>query len=102
VRPTWGIDHKFDPWNYFFHVQPLPDLDMELAVSRGAIIHVKSGLGVDPYFYIHMPTSMNWWWKKWFYLRNDASVPLPAFPGSRPILVPSWGEGVARKDIDKL
>jgi hypothetical protein len=52
----------------------------------GTVIHVKSGHGVDPYLEIPMPKSMKGWWKKWFYLRNDASTPLPVFTGGRPIL----------------
>jgi hypothetical protein len=62
-----------------------------MAVSRGAVIHVKSGHGVDPYLDIHMPKSMKGWQKKWFYMRNDTSTPLPVFTGSRPIRLPSWG-----------
>jgi hypothetical protein len=49
-----------------------------------------------------MPRSMKGWQKKWFYLRNDASTPLPVFTGSHPIPVPSWGDGVAWKDLGKL
>jgi hypothetical protein len=49
--------------------------------------------GVDPYFNIPMSRSMKGWWKKWFYLRNDADVPLPVFTGKRPIPLPTWGCG---------
>jgi hypothetical protein len=45
---------------------------------------------------------MKGWWKKWFYLRNDPSALLPVFTGGRSILLRSWGEGVARKDLGKL
>jgi hypothetical protein len=45
---------------------------------------------------------MKGWWKKWFYLKNDASAPLPVFTGSRPVPLPSWGDRVARKDLGKL
>jgi hypothetical protein len=68
---------------------------MLLIVSNGAVIHVKSGHGVDPYFDISMSRSMKGWWKKWFYIRNGASVPLPAFTGSRPICFSSCGVGCA-------
>jgi hypothetical protein len=68
----------------------------------GAVIHVKSVHEVDPYLNIPMPRSMKGWQKKWFYLRNDASTPLPVFTGSHPIPVPSWGDGVAWKDLSKL
>jgi hypothetical protein len=49
-----------------------------------------------------MPRSMKAWRKKWFYLRNDAFALLPVFTGNRPIPLPSWGDGVARKDFGKL
>jgi hypothetical protein len=49
-----------------------------------------------------MPRSMKGWRKKWFYLRTDASALLPAFTSGRPIPLPSWGDGVARKDLSKL
>jgi hypothetical protein len=75
---------------------------VELTVFRGAVIHVKSRHGVDPYFDIPMPRSIKGWQKKWFYLRNDASAPLPTFTGSRPIPLPSWGGGVARRYLGKL
>jgi hypothetical protein len=64
---------------------------VELMVSRGAVIHVKFGHGVDPYLNILMPRSMKRWRKKWFYLRNDASTLLPVFTDSRPIPLPSGG-----------
>jgi hypothetical protein len=49
-----------------------------------------------------MPRLMKRWWKKWFYLRNDVSSPLPMFTDGRPISLPSWGDGVAKKDLGKL
>jgi hypothetical protein len=49
-----------------------------------------------------MPRSMKGWQKKWFYPRNDASASLPTFIDGRPIPLPSWGDGVAKKDLDKL
>jgi hypothetical protein len=45
---------------------------------------------------------MKGWRKKWFYLRNDASTLLPMFTSSRPIPLPSWGDGVASNDLNKL
>jgi hypothetical protein len=45
---------------------------------------------------------MEGWQKKWFYMRNDASAPLPAFTGGRPIPLPSWEDGVTKKDLGKL
>jgi hypothetical protein len=66
------------------------------------VIHVKFGHGVDPYFDIPMPKSMKGWQKKWFYLRNDASSPLPMFTGSRPVPLLSWGHKMASRDLGKL
>jgi hypothetical protein len=77
-------------------------MDAELIISRDVVIHVRPGHGVDPYFDIPMPRSMKGWWKKWFYSRNDVGAPLPAFTGNCPISLPTWGYGVARKDLRKL
>jgi hypothetical protein len=56
-----GVDPEFNMWTYFFHVRRPQDPDAELTVSRGTVIHVKSGQGDDPYFDITMPRSMNGW-----------------------------------------
>jgi hypothetical protein len=56
---------------------------MELTISRGAVIHVRSGHGVDPYFNLPMPRLMKGWQKNCFYLRNNAFAPLPVFTGRR-------------------
>jgi hypothetical protein len=56
-----GIDPEFDLWNYSFHVWHPTDPDIELTVSWGMVIHVKSGHGVDPYIDILMPRSMKGW-----------------------------------------
>jgi hypothetical protein len=45
---------------------------------------------------------MKGWQKKWFYLRNDAFTLLPVFTGGHPVPLPSWGDGVAKKDLGKL
>jgi hypothetical protein len=97
-----GIDPQFGLWNYFFCVWHPRDLNTDLIVSGGAVIHVKSGHVLDPYFEIPMPRSMKGWWKKWFYLTNDVFTPLPTFIGGHPIPLPSWGHRVARRDLRKL
>jgi hypothetical protein len=97
-----GIDPELDLWKYFFCVQRPQDPEAKLTISWGVVIHVKAGHGVDPYLEIPMPRSMKWWQKKWFYLKNDAFDPLPAFIGGHPIPLPSWGDGVAKKDLNKL
>jgi hypothetical protein len=97
-----GIDPDLDLWKYFFCVYYLHDPKAELIISGGVVIHVKSGHGADPYFEIPMPRSMKGWWKKWFYLKNDDSAPLPAFTGGHPIPLNSWGEGATGKDLNKI
>jgi hypothetical protein len=42
------------------------------------------------------------WWKIWFFLRNDADVPLPVATSSHPIPQPKWGYGVAQRYIHRL
>jgi hypothetical protein len=49
-----GIDPHFNLWNFFFHVRVLQLSDAEAAVLGGAVIHVKSGHGADPYFNLPM------------------------------------------------
>jgi hypothetical protein len=71
-------------------------------ISRGAVIHVKSGHGIDRYLEISMPKSLKGWQKKWIYQRNNASALLLVFTSCRPIPQPSWGDGVARNDLSKL
>jgi hypothetical protein len=71
-------------------------------ISSGAIIHVKSGHGVDPYLEIPMSRSMKGWRKKWFYLKNDDSALLPVFIGGCLVPLTSWGEGVVGKDLSKI
>jgi hypothetical protein len=53
-----GIDPEFDLWNYFFRVRRPQDPKAKLMVSEGAVIHVKSGHGIDPYLDIPMPSLM--------------------------------------------
>jgi hypothetical protein len=97
-----GIDPEIDLWKYFFRVRRPQVPDAELTISGGMVIHVKARHRLDPYLKIPMPRSMKGWWKKWFYLRNDASALLLVFTCGRPIPLPSWGEGVVRMDLDKL
>jgi hypothetical protein len=96
------IDPDLDLWKYFFCVWRSQDPKVELMIFGGTVIHVKARHRGDPYLEIPMPRSIKGWQKKWFYLRNDASTPLPAFTSGRPIPLPSKGDGVAKKDLDKL
>jgi hypothetical protein len=83
------IDPEINLWKYFFYVRHLQDPKVELTTSRGAVIHVKARHGLDPYLEIPMPRSMKGRRKKWFYLRNNASTPIPTFTGGRPVPLPS-------------
>jgi hypothetical protein len=74
-----GVNPDLDLWKYFFYVRHLWDPKAELTISRGAVIHVKSGHRVDPYLEIPMPLSMEGWRKRWFFLKNDDSAPLPTY-----------------------
>jgi hypothetical protein len=49
-----------------------------------------------------MPKSKKGWWKKWFYLRNNANTLLHMFTGNDTTPQSNWGYGVARKDLGKL
>jgi hypothetical protein len=97
-----GIDPEIDLWMYFFRIQHPQDLEVELTIFGGMVIHVKAGHRVDHYLEIPMPRSMKEWQKKWFYLKNNTSTLLPVFIGGRPVPLSSWGGGVARKDLGKL
>jgi hypothetical protein len=44
-------------------------------------IFIRSGPGVDPYFRLLMFDPPVGWQKVWFFLRNDATAPLPVFMG---------------------
>jgi hypothetical protein len=97
-----GIDPHFDMLNYIFCVY-LPQVsDMAVVVLGGVVLHVKSRHGIDPYFDLPIPKSVNEWQKIWFSLRNDAATLLPIFMGNCPVPQPNWGHGLAKKDHCKL
>jgi hypothetical protein len=70
-----------------------------VAVLGGEDIFGRSGRGVDPYFHLPMFGPPDGLQKVWFFLRNDADVPVPAFTGSHPIPQPNSGYGLVRKDL---
>jgi hypothetical protein len=84
-----GIKPHFDMWNYFFHAQLLQDSGAQVAVFGGVDIYVKSGPGVNSYFHLPLSGSTDGWRKVWFFLRNDADVPLPMFTGTCPVCQPN-------------
>ena len=96
-----GIEPHFDLWNYFFCVRR-PKGDAPLATSGGAIIYVKTGGNVAPYFKLPMPRSMKGWRSLWFLVRNNGEDPLPDFTGRPPAPFRNWEYGVAAKDRKKL
>jgi hypothetical protein len=97
-----GINPDLDMWKYFFCVRHEQDPKAKLMTFRGMVIHVMSRYGVDTHLEIPMPRSMKGWQKKWFYLKNDDSAPLPVFTHGRPVPLPSWGVGAAGKDPGKI
>jgi hypothetical protein len=60
-----------------------------VVVLGGMVIHIKSEHGIDPYFDIPMPESMEGWQIMWFFLKNNIVVLLPAFMGNHPIPQPN-------------
>jgi hypothetical protein len=48
------IEPHFNLWSYFFRVWLRPSSDVEAAVWGCVDISVRSGQGVDPYFYLLM------------------------------------------------
>jgi hypothetical protein len=97
-----GVDPDLDLWKYFYRVRRPQDPEVELTNSRGTVIHVKSGHRVDPYHEIPIPQSMKGWRKKWFFLKNIESAPLPVFSGGHPVHLTSCGEGVTGKDLSSI
>jgi hypothetical protein len=84
-----GFDPHSDLQNYFFHVWLPQGSDIEVVVLGGTVIHVMSGHGVNPYFDLPMPESLNGWQKIWFFLRNDGTIALPVFTGNCPVPQPN-------------
>jgi hypothetical protein len=49
-----GVDPDLNLWKYFFRVCRPEDPEAKLTISRGVVIHVKLGHGVDPFLEIPM------------------------------------------------
>jgi hypothetical protein len=96
------IEPHFNLWNYFFHSRLQQGSGVKTMALGNVDIFVRSRPGVDPYFSLPMSDPSVRWLKVWFYLRNDADVPLIVFMGSRPICQPKWGYSVAQKDLCRL
>jgi hypothetical protein len=64
---------------------------VEVVVLGGVGIFIRSGHGVDLYFYLSTSEPPDGWWKVWFFFRNDADALLPMFMGNCPVPQPNWG-----------
>jgi hypothetical protein len=60
-------------------------------------IFLRSEPGVDPYFCFLMSDPLVGWQEVWFFLRNDADVPLPCSWLATPSLNPNGGMVWPRK-----
>jgi hypothetical protein len=58
-----GTEPHFDVWNHFFCARFLPGSGAKATVLGGVGTYVKSVHGVDPYFHLPMPDSMDGWQK---------------------------------------
>jgi hypothetical protein len=97
-----GIDPYFDLWNNLFRVRLLQGSGVKVAISGDPDVYVKSEDGVDNYFHLRMSDSSDGWQKVWFFLRNGAAAPLPAFMGNHPLPQRNLGYRVAKRDLRKL
>ena len=78
-----GISPHFDLWQYLFAVNLLKKCvgKEELSVPVGcADIHLRNNW-VNEYPSMHLSTSNKGWHSHWFYVKDDAAAPLPAFSG---------------------
>ena len=100
-----GIDPHFDLWRYLFAInlmkRQVGKQDLHVPVGC-ASIHLRSTrAGLYPL--MRLTTSNKGWHSQWFYIKNDATAPLPSFTG-RYILEASesWGWGVQAKEKKHL
>ena len=78
-----GIDPHLDLWRYLFAVNLLKKRvrKQELSMPVGcADIHLRNNR-VNEYLSMRLSTSNKGWHSHWFYVKNDAVAPLPAFIG---------------------
>jgi hypothetical protein len=88
-----GIEPHLNPWNYFFRIRLWSDSDAAAMVWGSVEIYIRTGLGIDPYFYLSVSNPSVGLVKEWFFLRNDAKAPLPVVMVKRPAIQPSWCTG---------
>jgi hypothetical protein len=94
--PVWVQHGDWAPHRLMELLLPCPAMAGLRRGSGSVTIFVRSGSRVNPSFCFLMSVPPVGWWKVWFFLKNDADVPLPIFMGSRPIPQPKWGYGVAQ------
>jgi hypothetical protein len=97
-----GTEPHFNLWNYFFRVRLRKGLGAKAVVWGCVDISIQFGQGIFPYFCLSMSNPPAGWQREWFFLRNDVDVSVPTFTGNYTTPQPSWGYGLARRDIHKL
>ena len=100
-----GISLHFDLWRYLFAINLVKRRvgKQELHTSVGcASVHLRNNrAGVYPL--MRLSTSNKGWHSQWFYVKNDAAAPLPAFTGRYILEAPgSWGRGISGKEKKQL
>ena len=99
------ISPHFNLWRYLFTVNLSKKRvgKQELSLLMGcASIQLRNNW-VNEYLLMHLSTSNKGWHSHWFYVKDDAATPLPAF--FRRIIedVPEpWKWGVPDKDKKKI
>jgi hypothetical protein len=96
------IEPHVNLWNYSFHVWLWSDPDAEAAMLGCVDVHVRPGQGADPYFCLSVSNPLVGWWRGWFFLQSNATMPLLEVTGRRFAAQPCWGYGVAKKNLWKL
>jgi hypothetical protein len=76
-----GIEPHFNLWNYFFRARLQKGSDEETSAWGTVDNFIRFEPGVDPYFHLLMSDPLVGWRKVWFFLRNDATIPLIVFMG---------------------
>ena len=78
-----GISPHFDLWWHFFAVTLLKKREkrQELSMLIGCTDIQLRNNQVNEYPSMRLSTSNKGWHSHWFYIKNDAVAPLPAFTG---------------------
>ena len=100
-----GISPHFDLWRYIFAVnlvkRRVRKQELHAPVGCASIHLCNNRAGAYPL--IHLSTSNKGWHLQWFYVKNDAAAPLPAFTRCYILeALGSWGWGVLVKEKKQL